>query len=345
MNEEDESSSRKVDDFIATALFWWRRSCCRSRRVGLGIPAVGLVVTRLELESVEEGSIGDVIVTIGINIPVRPRPWLRIIMILGEVRSSRRRRGGGAGLEGSLASQRPIRSACRSKLVCKRWNSLISHIGFNRHFVSHHRSRNDGQPPLLLCKDDQLPSLLSFLPVPDEFRSSFVVWDSFKDLILCVFQNSVWDYNHERGRSLLICNPFTKQWVALPLEPETPGYRSYETKEAELICRRVRNVNSLDLGDGQVFSFDVLVARFSADCDSLLVVSFLGGVPPSPGHGDQLRSAVVFNSVSCGDEYVVTTRGPVTDRRVACVIGDVDEPPESFAATSSFPSAKHPCAS
>ncbi|CAL1369233.1 unnamed protein product [Linum trigynum] len=85
------------------------------------------------------------------------------------------------------------RSACRSKPVCKRWNSLISHARSNRRcgFVSHHRSNNDGQPPLLLCKDNPLPSLISFLPVPDEFRSSFVVWDSFKDLILCGFKNSV----------------------------------------------------------------------------------------------------------------------------------------------------------
>ncbi|CAL1369239.1 unnamed protein product [Linum trigynum] len=120
------------------------------------------------------------------------------------------------------------RSACRSKPVCKRWNSLISHTGFNRSFVSHHRSISEGlQPPLLLYKDDPLPSLLSFLLVPDELRSNFVVWDSFKDLLPWGFQNSVWDYNHERARSLLICNPFTKQWVALPLEPETPGYPDY----------------------------------------------------------------------------------------------------------------------
>ncbi|CAI0546482.1 unnamed protein product [Linum tenue] len=151
------------------------------------------------------------------------------------------------------------RSACRSKSVCKRWNSLISRSRFNSRFVSHHRSRNEGQPPLLLLsKDDALPlppSLLSFLPVPDEFRSNFVIWDSFKDLLLCGFRYSAWDDNHERARSLLICNPFTEQWVALPLAPETSSCRTYGTKEVKLIGREVGNPNDLDLGDGQVFMY------------------------------------------------------------------------------------------
>ncbi|CAI0400223.1 unnamed protein product [Linum tenue] len=59
-----------------------------------------------------------------------------------------------------------LRSACRSKPVCKRWNSLISHARSNRRFMSNHRSNNDGQPPLLLCKENPLPSLLSFLQYP-----------------------------------------------------------------------------------------------------------------------------------------------------------------------------------
>ncbi|CAI0546481.1 unnamed protein product [Linum tenue] len=176
------------------------------------------------------------------------------------------------------------RSACRSKSVCKRWNSLISRSRFNSRFVAHHRSRNEGQPPLLLLsKDDALPlpsSLLSFLPVPDEFRSNFVIWDSFKDLLLCGFRYSAWDDNHERARSLLICNPFTEQWVALPLPPETSSCRTYATKEVKLIGREVGNANGLDLGDGQVFvypdyRFRVLVRYGRDGCDWLPWISEL----------------------------------------------------------------------
>ncbi|CAL1391046.1 unnamed protein product [Linum trigynum] len=48
------------------------------------------------------------------------------------------------------------RLACRSKLVCKQWSSLISSPSFNRRFVSHRQSRSAGEPPLTP----------SFLPVP-----------------------------------------------------------------------------------------------------------------------------------------------------------------------------------
>ncbi|CAI0472741.1 unnamed protein product [Linum tenue] len=89
------------------------------------------------------------------------------------------------------------RSACRSKPVCKRWNTLISNARFNRRFVSHHHhhDRNGAESPppriILLSKDDPLPSLLScFLPVPDGLRSHFIIWDSFEDLLLCGFQKT-----------------------------------------------------------------------------------------------------------------------------------------------------------
>ncbi|CAI0450144.1 unnamed protein product [Linum tenue] len=108
------------------------------------------------------------------------------------------------------------KSAGRSKAVCKLWSSLISDPGFDRRFVSHHRSRNErGPPPPLLFSDDP-HSILSFLPVADEDRRDLVVWDSFKDLILCGFEDSI---DAEPERSYFICNPFTKQWIALPLAP------------------------------------------------------------------------------------------------------------------------------
>ncbi|CAI0548816.1 unnamed protein product [Linum tenue] len=148
------------------------------------------------------------------------------------------------------------RSACRSKPVCKRWNSLISNARFNRRFVSHHRhdDRNGAESPpprILLSKDEPLPSLLScFLPVPDGLRSHFIIWDSFKDLLLCEFQKT----RGELDRLFLICNPFTKQWVALPSAPEVSEHRRpYVTKEVKLVCEEARN--SFDLGDGQLFVY------------------------------------------------------------------------------------------
>ncbi|CAI0412802.1 unnamed protein product [Linum tenue] len=109
------------------------------------------------------------------------------------------------------------RPACRCKSVCKRWNSLISTPSFNRRFVHHHRSSNHHLP------DDQkeLQSIiLSFLPpMPSKIGARFKVLDCFKDLVLCGFWDVDYD-NSEQCRSYLVCNPFTKQWMALPLAPE-----------------------------------------------------------------------------------------------------------------------------
>ncbi|CAI0450209.1 unnamed protein product [Linum tenue] len=115
------------------------------------------------------------------------------------------------------------KSAYRCKPVCKRWNSLISDPSFNRRFVSHSQSRherNDPPPPLLLPSDDPESIVSSFLPMPEEATPprSFRVFDSFKDLILCGFldrENNVDDLSFVG--SLFVCNPFTKQWIALPL--------------------------------------------------------------------------------------------------------------------------------
>ncbi|CAI0400178.1 unnamed protein product [Linum tenue] len=147
------------------------------------------------------------------------------------------------------------RSASRCKPVCKRWNSMISNPSFNRRFVSHHQSRNR-EPPLLLPSDDPLSSsILSFLPVPGEIRSEFVIWDSFKDLLLCGFKDWGSDTDSQMGRLFLLCNPLTKQWVALPLAPERIT-RHYRTAEVRLVCKEVRNSKkSLELGDGQVFMY------------------------------------------------------------------------------------------
>ncbi|CAI0403300.1 unnamed protein product [Linum tenue] len=118
------------------------------------------------------------------------------------------------------------RSACRCKAVCKEWKSLISHpIRFNRRFVSHHQSRNR-KSVLLLHSDDPQAIISSFIPMATPFtQRSFEVIDSYKDLVLCGFADvsaSCCDsaLYGELYRTYFLCNPFTKQWVALPLAPE-----------------------------------------------------------------------------------------------------------------------------
>ncbi|CAI0389066.1 unnamed protein product [Linum tenue] len=143
------------------------------------------------------------------------------------------------------------RSACRCKLVCKRWSSLIfDPVRFNRRFISYHRSRNQ-QPPLLLHSDDPQSIITSFLPMSRLSRMSFAVMDSYKDLVLCGFED-VGPTSGELYRTYFLCNPFTKEWLALPLAPELPAGCPYFF--TRLVCEpRMRN--DLDLGDNQVFAY------------------------------------------------------------------------------------------
>ncbi|CAI0403278.1 unnamed protein product [Linum tenue] len=135
------------------------------------------------------------------------------------------------------------RSAFRCKSICKRWNSIISAPCFSRRLVSHQRTISAGEPPLLLPSDcDELMS--SLLPVPsDEIRSRSYVSDCFKDLLLVGF--SKWKYD-ELGRTFILCNPFTKQWVALPLAPPL----EHRCENARLVCEAGNSI-TLDSGDGE----------------------------------------------------------------------------------------------
>ncbi|CAI0412582.1 unnamed protein product [Linum tenue] len=59
--------------------------------------------------------------------------------------------------------------ACRSKLVCKRWRSLIAHpVIFNRRFVAHHKTSNEASsrhlPPQRPSATTTLPSASSPCP-------------------------------------------------------------------------------------------------------------------------------------------------------------------------------------
>ncbi|CAI0400485.1 unnamed protein product [Linum tenue] len=147
------------------------------------------------------------------------------------------------------------RYSCRCKSVCKRWNSLISDAYFNRRFVSHHQSRYQ---PLLLSNHDTQAIIHSFPAPPlltdEDKQGSFIVWDCFKDLVLCGFTDPG-GKNLEWGRSYIICNPFTRQWVALPLAPERT--LEYVAPCARLVAeaRTCSATVNLDLGNGQSFAF------------------------------------------------------------------------------------------
>ncbi|CAL1414583.1 unnamed protein product [Linum trigynum] len=150
------------------------------------------------------------------------------------------------------------RSAWQCKAVCKRWKSLISDPHFVGRFISHHQSRWNRygggefeEPPLMASCFGE--SILSFLPLPDklgfEQRWYFRVFDSYKDLVLCGFTEAG-GFRAEYSRSLFLCNPFTEQWIALPLAPESWRSSAIGFKEARLVCEPRSNVE-LDLGDGQ----------------------------------------------------------------------------------------------
>ncbi|CAI0395184.1 unnamed protein product [Linum tenue] len=147
-------------------------------------------------------------------------------------------------------------TAWRCKPVCKRWNSLVSTSYFKRRFVSHHQSkvRNAVEVPL------DLSSLLSSISLPDEIRPFCRILDCFQDLVLCGW---LWEekyINDELARLYLVCNWFTKQWIALPLAPEMRGVRVGMV--ARLVCEpfsKNSDDNNLDTGDGQVFGLSSVV--------------------------------------------------------------------------------------
>ncbi|CAI0546957.1 unnamed protein product [Linum tenue] len=118
------------------------------------------------------------------------------------------------------------KSAFRCKSVCRRWNALISAPYFSRRFVSHHQSLSPAaaaaavefeQP--VLTPSQVRPLISSFLPFPDGTEFEFSVLDSVNDLLLLGFWGKD-PTEQELRRTHLVCNPFTKQWVALPLAPK-----------------------------------------------------------------------------------------------------------------------------
>ncbi|CAI0449908.1 unnamed protein product [Linum tenue] len=187
------------------------------------------------------------------------------------------------------------RSACRCKTVCKRWRSVISDHRFNRSFVSHPQTLNKQQTLPLHTDDATDPKsvVMSFLPpMPDRVRECFKVLDCFKDMLLCGFAD-VSRRNYEIGRSYVVCNPFTKQWMALPLAPEKP--KDYAATVTRLVCepRSSKGHFKLDLGDDeQVFAYSEY--RFRVVCIYQHETSIKLDVF-CPESGKWMKEAVVYD--------------------------------------------------
>ncbi|CAI0546620.1 unnamed protein product [Linum tenue] len=173
------------------------------------------------------------------------------------------------------------RSAFRSKAVCKRWNAFISTPCFSRRFVAHHRQigsaaepepESEPEPPLP-NPSNLRESILTFLPLPIAALSRFTVLDCFNDLLLLGFRSS--DANDELERTFLLCNPFTKQWIALPLaaqsRPRSPGTT---VSFARLVCSSNGEETSFTITQRFGYRFRVVrvcknTAQHSATCSIL----------------------------------------------------------------------------
>ncbi|CAL1375818.1 unnamed protein product [Linum trigynum] len=105
------------------------------------------------------------------------------------------------------------RSVFRCKSVCKRWNSLISTPYFLPNFLRHIAAHgSDDEFPLLFPQSHR--ETMGFLPITEDYRDHFRVLASCDDLILCGLTTK---WHESAGSWLFVCNPFTNQWVNLPV--------------------------------------------------------------------------------------------------------------------------------
>ncbi|CAI0450403.1 unnamed protein product [Linum tenue] len=116
----------------------------------------------------------------------------------------------------------------------------MSSPAFNRGFASHYQDPIPSDDPLLKSS-----IIMSFLPQdPLDNRSELRVLDCFKDLLLCGFWDCLTTHT-EMVRTFLVCNPFTKQWLALPVAPDKP--KGCRWTVSRLVCEP-RISFDLDLG-------------------------------------------------------------------------------------------------
>ena len=117
-----------------------------------------------------------------------------------------------------LDSQRAFQ--CRS--VSKHWNSLISHPYFVHHRHCHRNRHSDSECLLIVLtfafyvnavvttKSLEFFYFLKFLPFPEHHLS---IYASFNDLLLV--RNFI-PLRLDLSLQFIICNPFTRQWLAIP---------------------------------------------------------------------------------------------------------------------------------
>ncbi|CAL1362986.1 unnamed protein product [Linum trigynum] len=98
----------------------------------------------------------------------------------------------------------------------------IPHLGYHLQSPFHCSSPEKVPTSSAVSSLTRPPVDTQLSPVPNEALPALRAFDCFKDLLLCGFA----DLFGELGRSYLICNPFTNQWIALPLAPKQPegGY-------------------------------------------------------------------------------------------------------------------------
>ncbi|KAF8664500.1 hypothetical protein HU200_054677 [Digitaria exilis] len=132
-----------------------------------------------------------------------------------------------------ILSRLPARSLCRSKCVSRRWRHLITDPSPCFYFWTHydgvqHRwdfvaTNGDGGPPR------QVDSSLSFLP--SSSWEKVEVLDSCNGLLLlrCCCSPATGD-GPPQPAFYVVCNPATKEWVALPQPSLEPGFDDFYTK-------------------------------------------------------------------------------------------------------------------
>ncbi|KAL6208585.1 hypothetical protein ACLB2K_019534 [Fragaria x ananassa] len=115
-----------------------------------------------------------------------------------------------------------VKLVVQCKCVSRRWFTLISDSYFISRFLCQHRMqeaspttyvmlpRKDNKIIPLTSSSSNFPSTLSFSFLPC-FESP-IVEATFEDLVLCCATKSYQYYYY-------ICNPLTKQWIALPPVP------------------------------------------------------------------------------------------------------------------------------
>ncbi|CAI0546621.1 unnamed protein product [Linum tenue] len=138
-----------------------------------------------------------------------------------------------------------VRSAFRCKSVSQRWNSLISTPCFSRHFDSRlHMIGHAGEPEQPILTPSKLrESLLEFLPLTGFSRNHLAILDCCKELLLLGFPTA------GLGSNILVCNPFTEQWLVLPPRtwPTLPGRYFARTR---LVCEPCKPIALLDPNSG-----------------------------------------------------------------------------------------------